>query len=241
MPHRAGEKLKPIYQSPVYKICAVIMLSALPSLSLACGWWGENIDEPDDAIEVGPSEEAKPDLSTPEGMAWISTAYRLGNGVPQDDVLARFWAKRGALAGHIGAMNDYGQFLETGLGGAVDEEVAVIWYKKAADLEFAYAQHSLANMYMDGRGIPKDSAEAEYWLRRAASKHHPSASAQLANFIWRGNMTTKENNEGCFWWMVALNNGYSGNPDQCLVAEPDLTEADVFELKMRAFSHSLKQ
>lgn len=51
-------------------------------------------------------------------------------------------------------------------------------------------------------------------------------------------MTTKENNEGCFWWMVAVNNGYSGNPDQCLAAEPGLTQTDLFELKMRAFSHS---
>ena len=167
-------------------------------------------------------------------MAKLSKAYRLGQNVPKNEVLAKHWAKRAAEAGHPGAMNDYAQFLENGIGGPFDLEEAARWYHKAADLGVANAQHSLATMYFEGRGVARNEAEGVIWLRRAAAAQHPSALAELADLIWRGRIPAQEPQEACFLWQSALQNGVQLDPERCRKEQPDLTEAEIAALAERA-------
>ena len=215
--------------------CAALCLTFLsPAVASACGWSGENLeDNNEDAVVIAPGPDSF-DTNTAEGMAKMSEAYRLGQNVPKNEVLAKHWAKRAAEAGHPGGMNDYAQFLETGIGGPVDLEEAARWYHKAADLGVVNAQHSLANMYFEGRGLPRNEAEGVLWLRRAAAAQHPSAQAELADLIWRGRTPAQEPHEACFMWQSALQNGEQLDPERCRKQEPDLSQAGITALTKRA-------
>ena len=217
--------------------CAALCLTLLsPAAASACGWWGENLeDNNEEAIVIAPGPDSF-DTSTAEGMAKMSTAYRLGQNMPQDDALARYWAKRAAEAGHAGAMNNFAQFLENGIGGPVDLEEAVRWYQNAADLGVTNAQHSLANMYFEGRGVARNDAEGVIWLRRAAAAQHPAALAQLADLIWRGQIPAQQPQEACILWQSALQNGLQDDPERCRKEQPDLTAPEMSTIVERALS-----
>ena len=116
---------------------AVLVAAALvlaPVAAFACGWWGDGESDGEESVVVGPDgapvAEAEP--LGPEQMARLSAAYRQGDGVPRNLVLARQWAQRAAEAGHAGAMNDLGQMFEAGLGGVGDQAAAAHWYGASA-------------------------------------------------------------------------------------------------------------
>lgn len=207
-----------------------------PRPLVACGWWGDSAGESDSADVVGPEGEivSSSEPETPEEMARLSRAYREGDGVPEDPILARLWAQRAAEAGHAGAMNDFGQMLEAGLGGWADEREAVAWYKEAAERGVAEAQHSLAMMLRAGRGVARDPAAADRWLRRAAARGHASAAAELATRIWEGEVARQSPDEGCFWWLVALRQGHPGEPQRCRDARPGLSDEAFRSIQARA-------
>lgn len=215
-------------------LAGVLVLTPRPLA--ACGWWGDSAEETDSAVVVGPEGEvvraSEPD--TPEEMARLSRAYREGEGVPEDPILARLWARRAAEAGHAGAMNDLSQMLEAGLGGQVNEEEAVSWYRQAAERGIAEAQHSLAMMLRAGRGAERDPAAADHWLRRSAAQGHASAAAELAMLVWSGEVAPQAPEEGCFWWLVALRQGQPGEAERCREERPDLSDEAFHALEVRA-------
>ncbi len=210
------------------------LIGLVPIGATACGWWGEDIeDDAEDALVIeGPAPGI--DLFSPAGMAQMSRAYRLGLDVPQDDTLARQWAKRAALAGHAGAMNDYAQYLEQGVGGPVDPGQAAVWYESAAEAGNVNAQHSLARLYLDGRGIAADAEKAEFWLRKAALGAHPDAVAELAGLIWSGAIEPVEPAEACLWWQVADTLGKTLDTAMCQQATPPLSSRNIRDLRQRA-------
>lgn len=201
----------------------------------ACGWAGEAAsDTAPGSVVTEKSDLARLDVSTPEGMAQMARAYRLGEGVPQDDLVARRWTRRAAEAGQSGAMNDLGQMLELGIGGAKDQAEAARWYARAAEAGIPQAQHSLAIMLFDGRGVPRDAAEAERLLRRAAQAGHPTAAADLAFRIWQGEIAAREPHEGCLWSLVAGLRGTNGGPEMCRSNEIDLADDALADLAAKA-------
>ena len=216
-------------------LLAAVMLAGGALPAGACGWFGESLNDPQtEAVVVPGTDEVTIDLETPEGMARMSTAYRLGKGVPQSDILARRWAKLGARAGHVGAMNDYAQMLDTGLGGPTDAEEAANWFRRSAEAGFAPAQHSLATLLFTGRGAEADPAEAELWLRRSAEALHRVAVPDLASRLMAGELRAEFPNEGCFWALVAGELGVYDGAAQCRRAAPDLSESDLAALREKA-------
>jgi Sel1 repeat-containing protein len=213
-------------------IAAVI--AASPVAVNACGWWGENIEDDSEEALVIEGPGLGIDLFSPEGMAQMSRDYRLGQNVPQDDTLARQWAHRAATAGHAGAMNDYAQYLEQGVGGPVDMAEAAKWYSAGAEAGNVNAQHSLANMYIDGRGVTADAGKAEFWLRKAAIGAHPDAVAELAESIWTGAIEPAEPAEACLWWQVATSLGKTPDSAMCQQATPPLSDETIRDFRQRA-------
>ncbi len=221
---------------PVAGVLVAATLALAPPAALACGWWGDGESDDEESVVIGADGNPVADeVSTdPAQMARLSTAYRQGDGVPRDLVLARRWAQRAADAGHAGAMNDLGQMLEVGFGGASDEAAAARWYGEAARLGVAGAQHSLAMMLLDGRGVEPDSADAEGWLRRSAQQGHASAASELSAMIWAGSVAARAADEGCFWWIVALRQGHQGAADRCLKAQPAPSDEALHAVRVQA-------
>jgi hypothetical protein len=215
-------------------LAAALMLA--PPAAVACGWWGDGDSDGVESVVVGPDGAPVANAKTvdPEQMARLSAAYRQGDGVPRDLVLALHWAQRAAVEGHTGAMNDVGQMLETGLGGPIDEAAAARWFGEAAQRGVAGAQHSLAMMLRDGRGVEPDSAAAEDWLRRSARQGHASAASDLSAMIWSGAAAARSPDEGCFWWLVALGQGQKGAAEHCRQAQPALSDAALRAVQARA-------
>lgn len=222
--------------SPVVPALLAGMLVLAPQSLPACGWWGDSTGESGGAVVVGPEGEVvKPtEPDSPEEMARLSRAYRVGDGVPKDSILARLWARRAAEAGHAGTRNDLGQMLEAGIGGCENQADAVTWYHKAAEQGIHEAQHSLAMMLRAGRGANSDPTAADRWLRRSGAQGHASAAVDLATRIWSGEIAPQEPEKGCFWWLVALRQGHAGKPDRCREECPNLSDEAFRALEARA-------
>lgn len=216
-------------------LAAAALLLASPA-AFACGWWGDGESDSEDSVVVGPDGVPLADAAPvdPGQMARLSAAYRQGDGVPRDLVLARQWAQRASEAGHAGAMNDLGQMMEMGIGGGGDQAAAAHWFGEAARRGVAGAQHSLAMMLRDGRGIEADLAAAEGWLRRSARQGHASAASDLSAMIWSGAVAARSPDEGCFWWLVAPSQGQQGAAEHCRQAQPALSDAALRAVQARA-------
>jgi hypothetical protein len=223
----------------IHPVAAVVVAAALmlaPPTAAACGWWGDSVDDIEDPVVVSPDGAPMPGAITtgPEQMARQSAAYRQGNGVPRDLVLARRWAQMAAEAGHAGAMNDLGQMMEAGLGGDGDQAAAAHWYGAAARRGSAEAQHSLAVMLREGRGVGPDPVAAEAWLRRSARQGHVAAASDLSGMIWAGLIVARAPNEGCFWWLVALGQGQQGVAERCRQEQPTISHEAFGAVQARA-------
>ena len=219
---------------PILAALALATLAAATPAG-ACGWWGESVGEkPPESVTTNKSDLAKLDTSTPEGMAQMAHAYRLGQGVPQDDLVARRWMTRAARAGDAGAMNDLGQMFEMGIGGPEDQAGAARWYGAAAEAGIAQAQHSLALMLFEGRGVARDSARAGQLLRGAAQAGHATAAADLAFRIWAGDIAPQAPHEGCLWSLVAGRLGANGGAETCRRQEVGLSEDALSSLAKQA-------
>lgn len=222
------------HRAAAFLVIAALTLTSPPALG--CGWWGDGEDDDEDAVIVGadgvPVEAFVPAI--PDKMARLSAAYRQGDGVHRDPVLARRWAQRAAEAGHAGAMNDLGQMLEAGFGGPSDEAVAAHWFGEASRRGIAGAQHSLAMMLHEGRGVERDPEAADAWLRHSARQGHVSAASDLSELIWSGAIAARSPDEGCFWWFVALREGHQRAKDRCRQAQPTLSDEAVRALQAQA-------
>ena len=226
---------------PAAALLAAAALMLAPPAAFACGWWGDGDSDGEESVVVGPDGVPVADGAPvadaapvgPEQMARLSAAYRQGDGVPRDLVLARQWAQRAAEAGHAGAMNDLGQMIEMGIGGG-DQSAAAHWFGAAARRGVAGAQHSLAMMLRDGRGVEPDLAAAERWLRRSARQGHAAAASDLSGMIWAGLAAAQSPDEGCFWWLVSLDQGLRGAVEHCRQARPALSDAAFSAVQARA-------
>src|SRR5258708_36649669 len=77
---------------------------------------------------------------------WVASLYRIGRGVPQDDLLAFKWMKAAAEQNHASAQFNLARMYLAGRGAAPDVGSAKVWLRRAADQQYDEAAKLLAEI-----------------------------------------------------------------------------------------------
>lgn len=104
-----------------------------------------------------------------EAQIYLASAYRQGNGAPQDYKTAVKWFTRAAEQGHAVTQYNLGIMPSFGLGVVPDYKASVKWYTRAAVQGNPIAQYNLARLYYLGQGIKENLAYAHMWANHASS------------------------------------------------------------------------
>jgi len=165
----------------------------------------------------------------------LGKAYRDGDGMPQNDVLAFQWLRKAAEQGDPDAENDLGILYGIGKGVEQDKQEAVRWYSKAAKQGNAKGMFNLGAAYYNGDGVDTDDTASYAWfllaneagdhqaqeaVRRAESENKDPAEAfmKIAQMYDLGTELPKDSKEALRWCRKA---GDAGN------AEADVRVAGI--------------
>lgn len=106
----------------------------------------------------------------------LGQAYKLGRGVPIDNIQALTWFKRAADQGHLQAEDNYG----IGLFQANRKAEAQPYLERSANRGEPRAQLVLGTMLFNGDGVKADYPRAYALMTRASQAGLPSASQSLS-------------------------------------------------------------
>lgn len=131
-------------------------------------------------------------LNCHEAFARIGDAYRDGNGVEQDDAMARKWYRKGADVGEIAATLKLAECYKNGIGGKPDFEKAMLEYQHIAErvngrgfkhqaAGIGTALYEIGNMYLKGGGVQPDLKKAIRYFKLAAKKCNNSQAENKLN------------------------------------------------------------
>ena len=121
--------------------------------------------------------------------------YRLGiwyqeGNLTKDDVLARSWFGRSAMARNPRGMASFAECLLLGIGGPQNDSLGLVIVTEAAGLGSDLAMYTLGEALFKGDcGLPKDYARARFWLKKAVDgkckhKHlNPLGKAEAAEWL----------------------------------------------------------
>ena len=129
-------------------------------------------------------------LNCHEAFARIGDIYRYGNGVGQDDTMARKWYGKGADVGEIMATLKLAECYRDGIGGKQDFEKSMLEYQHIAERiksrgfrqqapAIGTALYELGNMYLNGLGVEVDLRKAYDYFKWAASHDNRAAENAL--------------------------------------------------------------
>jgi len=110
----------------------------------------------------------------------LAELYRLGKGVPQDNLRAESSYLKAAQQNHVSAQLNLGKLYYFGALGADQKQKAFYWLQKAAQQNNADAQWMLGGMLFNGEGGSQNSAAAYSWLTLASDQNHLQAALNLA-------------------------------------------------------------
>jgi localization factor PodJL len=123
-------------------------------------------------LQGGSPEEGARLIQSAASQGYPPAQYRLGKlyetgtaGVPRDDVQARMWTERAAVAGNRNAMHNLGLMYAEGRGAEQSDQTAAQWFERAAQIGATDSQFNLAVLYEQGRGVPQSLADAYAWYR----------------------------------------------------------------------------
>ncbi len=134
-------------------------------------------------------------LNCHEAFAQIGDAYLKGNGIRQDETIARKWYRKGADVGEITATLKLAECYKNGIGGEQDYEKAIIEYLHIAEriknrgfkhqaIAIGTALYELGDMYLNGLGIQPDLKKAISYFTLAAKKcNNPQAEYKLNELL----------------------------------------------------------
>ncbi|WP_303644674.1 tetratricopeptide repeat protein [Bacteroides caecimuris] len=130
-------------------------------------------------------------LNCHEAFVRIGDAYRNGNGVEQDDTMARKWYKKGADVGEIMATLKLAECYKNGIGGQQDYEKAMLEYQHIAErikgrgfkhqaVGIGTALYEIGNIFLNGLGVQPDLKKAIRYFTLAVKKcNNPQAENKL--------------------------------------------------------------
>ncbi len=129
----------------------------------------------------------------------LGALYKLGHGVPQDDIEAVKWFRRSAAQGHRMAQYSLGLSFMEGKGVARDQAEARRLLRLSAEQGYADAQNELGSLLYNGTGVAVDDQEAVKWFRRAALQGQPQAESNLGLAYANGRGVLR-NPEAAWYW-----------------------------------------
>jgi TPR repeat protein len=112
----------------------------------------------------------------------MAEAYKLGDGVSQDDIKAEYWYKIAATG----------------------------WVQKAAEQGYAPAEDLLGIDYINGEGVPQDEDKATALAQKAANQGYAPGEFVLGIDYTIGRGIAEDDNLGKVWIQKAHDQGYSG-------------------------------
>jgi localization factor PodJL len=140
-------------------------------------------------LQSGNPEEGARLIRSGATQGYPPAQYRLGKlyeagvaGVPQDDVQARLWTERAAVAGNRNAMHNLGLMYAEGRGVEQNDQLAAQWFERAAMAGATDSQFNLAVLYEQGRGVPQSLAHAYAWYR-IAERSGDVEAGERANMV----------------------------------------------------------
>ncbi len=133
-------------------------------------------------------------LNCHEAFVRIGDAYRNGNGVRQDETIARKWYRKGADVGEIMATLKLAECYKNGIGGEPDYEKAMLEYQHVAEringrgfnsqvAGIGTALYEIGNMYLKGLGVQPDLKNAIRCFTLAAKKCNNLQAESILNEI----------------------------------------------------------
>ncbi len=133
----------------------------------------------------------------------IGMLYTKGILVPQDDVGAVTWYRKGAVQGDGMAQNALGLAYYRGKGVSHDCTEALQWFHKAVDQNQPNAQTNLGWMYYKGLCVTQDFSEALRWTHKAADRGFAEAQTNLGDLYETGEGVPQNNQEAVKWYRLA--------------------------------------
>jgi TPR repeat protein len=104
------------------------------------------------------------DQDHPEAHTLLSTIYREGLGVPQDEKESMRLLRRAARLEDPEGQNAYGVALRDGTRVESDAQQSFQWFEKAAWGDYTEAQLNLGLAYVHGIGVERDQVRGVAWL-----------------------------------------------------------------------------
>ena len=120
------------------------------------------------------------DNGQPAAQYRLAKLYETGEGVAQNEGMARQLTERAARSGNRIAMHDLALYHAEGRGGIqMNLDTAAKWFEKAAERGVVDSQFNLGVMYETGKGVPKSLTDAYVWYSIAATQGDQFAKERL--------------------------------------------------------------
>jgi uncharacterized protein len=127
-----------------------------------------------------------------EAQYRLASLYRIGRGVPQDDLLAFKWMKAAAEQNHANAQFNLARMYLAGRGAAPDVGSAKVWLRKAAAQQYDEATKLLVEISArrtveaNANEAPPRPTRIETSLQRGLATAPRNAAAEILDAAWRG-------------------------------------------------------
>nr|WP_315252701.1 SEL1-like repeat protein [uncultured Duganella sp.] len=131
-----------------------------------------------------------------------------GDGMPQDQALARAWYAQAGQSGHARALYTLGRIYDLGEGTPADQAKAIVYYKAAALKSDPDALHALALYFYEGDQVAKNLDTARKLLTEAAMRGQREAMFNLAVMLSSGEGGPKDLGMAYVWFSLAKTSGH---------------------------------
>ena len=130
----------------------------------------------------------------------VAICHHRGRGTPKDEAQAVYWWSKGAQAGDIISMNEYGISLQLGEGVPTDPVAGFSWLQRAAVAGDPGSAAAIGTALVTGFGVRKDVPAGIAWYTAAAHKGDATAMCNLARAHKTGEGVPVDF-EACLTWL----------------------------------------
>jgi uncharacterized protein len=204
------------YKTAVLSFITVVLTTVLGFVS----WYYKGIlsdTKQQDTVVVSKKALINAPTNYADAQYLLGLAYKEGNGIAQDVLLAAKAFKEAANAGNAKAQFEFGMALNQGIGVTKSSKEAQKYFLLSANQGVADAQFMIGEILMTtGKNNPADYNTALNWYKNAANQNHLLAIHNIGVIYYNGDGVEKNCVEAYKWFAKAAELGRS--EDQLIVA-----------------------